>query len=807
MKKTVHLVANAHIDPIWQWGAEEGISASLATFRSAANLLEKNEDFIFAHNESLLYRWTEEFEPELFKRIQKLVKEGRWHIMGGFEIQPDCVMPNGESMIRQILTGQTYFKEKFDINPQIAYSGDAFGHSRGLVQILVKSGYLGYVFQRGDEPPKDFYWKGFDGSEIQCHKLLRGYGSSLGITCEQMQEWLERNEGKLEDVETYYWGVGNHGGGPSQRDITMFNEYKGANGEEGKPGFVFKHSTPDAYFKEAQERLPLDKTYDKSIGPIFVGCYTSVHEIKQIHRELEGALLNAERLAVAAEQNGVMEYPHDELNDAWRTLELLEFHDVLPGSHTRPAFEAMMKMSSHAIEICRRIMNKALFRLSAMEPVAAEGAIPFIAINPHPYPVKNIFECEYMLPDQNWDLDHWMSGEVYHDGKKIPSQIVREDSNIPLDWRKKMAFEAELKPFSVTRFDCRLVRVEGQKDSAEDRYEFDNGELYVRICPETGLIDELKVNGTAIGGKGLGAICVYNDCCDPWLMTSNKITDFAYELKLAEGTKVKVIEDGEVFTIVESQFAAEGIKATVRYRIPKKGKNIRLEVFLNNQLVEKMIRIKFPTASENATLIGDTMFGLEEKFMDGTENVSQRFDIAEWEGGSLGVINDCIYGGYFENGVLYKSLLRSPTYCGHWLGKERPILKYDRFNEYSGLGNYRYIFELIPATGDCRFETVREAQIINEPAFLVNHFPPGEEAKAKPFAINVEGEVSVTAIKKAEDGNGYIIRVFEPVGKAASYVVTWGDIRFEDTLNPFEIKAFRVNDGEFKPCDLIERNL
>ena len=112
MKKSVHLISNAHIDPVWQWDIEEGISATLATFRSAAMLLEKNDDMIFNHNEAILYMWTEMYEPELFERIKALVKAGRWHIMGGFMVQPDCIMPCGESMTRQALYGKKYFKEK-----------------------------------------------------------------------------------------------------------------------------------------------------------------------------------------------------------------------------------------------------------------------------------------------------------------------------------------------------------------------------------------------------------------------------------------------------------------------------------------------------------------------------------------------------------------------------------------------------------------------------------------------------------------------------------------------------------------------
>mgnify|MGYP000912632999 FL=1 len=149
--KTMHMISNAHIDPVWQWGWEEGVSAALSTFRAAAEFCENYDGYIFNHNEALLYEWVEEYEPELFKRIQKLVQEKKWHIMGGWYLQPDCVMPSGESFVRQILLGKKYFKEKFGVFPTTAVNFDSFGHTKGLVQIMVKSGFDSYVFMRPDK--------------------------------------------------------------------------------------------------------------------------------------------------------------------------------------------------------------------------------------------------------------------------------------------------------------------------------------------------------------------------------------------------------------------------------------------------------------------------------------------------------------------------------------------------------------------------------------------------------------------------------------------------------------------------------
>ena len=165
MSKRLHLVCNAHLDPVWQWEWEEGAAEALSTFRIAADFCDEYDNFVFCHNEAILYRWIEEYDPALFERIKSLVSKGKWHIMGGWQLQPDCNMPSGEFFVRQILSGRKYFEEKFNKRPSVAVNVDPFGHSRGLVQILKKSGYEGYLFMRPDSgfidlPADDFKWKG-----------------------------------------------------------------------------------------------------------------------------------------------------------------------------------------------------------------------------------------------------------------------------------------------------------------------------------------------------------------------------------------------------------------------------------------------------------------------------------------------------------------------------------------------------------------------------------------------------------------------------------------------------------------------
>ena len=235
--KELHLICNAHLDPVWQWDWNEGATAALATFYSAAELADEY-DYIFCHNEALLYEYIEEYDPALFARIQELVKAGKWHIMGGWYVQPDCNVPSGEGFVRQIETGLKYFKEKFDYRPTVAVNFDSFGHTQGLVQILKKCGFNGYLFCRPMPefmtlPDMAFRWIGFDGSEVKavriedeniyCSKL----GNAVNEIKRKMQPWMK------EEVGIALWGVGNHGGGASRKDLSEIVEFQKEMQKEG----------------------------------------------------------------------------------------------------------------------------------------------------------------------------------------------------------------------------------------------------------------------------------------------------------------------------------------------------------------------------------------------------------------------------------------------------------------------------------------------------------------------------------------------------------------------------------------------
>ena len=220
------MIGNAHIDPIWLWKWQEGYAEIKATFQSALDRLDQYPDCIFTSACAVYYKWVEENEPSMFKKIVERVKEGRWNIVGGWWLQPDCNIPSGESFARHALYSQRYFKSRFGKTAKVGYNVDSFGHNGNLPQLYKKSGIDAYIFMRPDSYNEKnypfpnntpFLWKGVDGTELLTSRIHMSYGFGLS---DNEFEVIERDAvASGQNHIMVFFGIGNHGGGPTVRQL------------------------------------------------------------------------------------------------------------------------------------------------------------------------------------------------------------------------------------------------------------------------------------------------------------------------------------------------------------------------------------------------------------------------------------------------------------------------------------------------------------------------------------------------------------------------------------------------------------
>lgn len=801
MKRRVHLICNAHIDPMWQWEWEEGAAETLSTFRTAAKLCEEYDAFIFNHNEALLYQWVEEYEPELFEKIRVLVKKGKWNIMGGWFLQPDCNMPSGESMIRQIKVGQDYFKEKFGVETDTAINFDSFGHSRGLVQIMAKCGYKNYFICRptaqNKDLPDEFHWEGYDGSTVYTRRHFELYNSPLGGAAEKIDKLVkERDDCPM----AILWGVGNHGGGPSRKDL---NDLKTLQEALAKEDIELIHSTPEDYFAVVdKENKP---KVSESLNPCNTGCYSSQVKLKQGYRKLENELFKTEKMCFAAAAKGLMEYPK-ELKEAERDMLFMHFHDILPGTCIKQVEDTGFRVIDHGLEIISKLRQRAYFALSRSIKYTPNGNYPILVYNPHPYPIKEVVDCEFQLVDQNWE-ECFTEMDVFANGKQLPAQIEKESSNLNLDWRKHVVFEAELAPSSMCLFECK-PRVEYQPRTyrqLEGKFIFDGDGWQAVLDCDTGRLEKIVDGEKVLVRKNAFDLTVFSDTEDPWAMREEqdrrlgeKEGTFALlddaESRAFSGVIdnlhcVRIIEDGDVRTVVECVYGYNISRAVQRFAFYKKQKRIDVQIKLFFQEKDKCVKLGIPVAFDGV-FRGQHAFGAETLRMNGGEAVFQNWCGVVGQDCNVYVINNGTYAGSFENDTLYLTLLRTPAYTGHpILG--RTILKQDRYTDRIDLGERDFTFSVRFNEEEAKVDSA--SLVYNQKPVAFSFFPNGDGVDTPFMQLSNDRIELVSSFVK--DGKN-ILRLYNPdckKQKTKLHMFAW-NISADLELDGYSFKTYTVSE-------------
>lgn len=796
--KRLHLICNAHLDPIWQWEWEEGAAAALSTFQSAANLAEKY-DYIFCHNEVNLYKYTEKYAPALFEQIKKLVKQGKWHIMGGWYLQPDCVMPSGEGIVRQIREGERYFKEKFGVMPTTAVNFDPFGHSRGLVQILTKCGQDSYMFMRPygkhmpypqlDLPAECFLWEGYDGSRVKGVRVTE-YNSDLGHAREKVEKDIARRA--EEEVSLSTWGVGNHGGGPSAKDLEDIQKLIDSSDIE------IKYSTPEEYFADVHPT----EVFDRSIIPCMVGCYTSMAALKQKYRELERQICFTEKIASIAALKGALEYPTGVFDDVTEDMLNVQFHDILPGDMIKAGEDNGFTYLNHGLHLLNQVRAAAFFGLCKGQRVAEPGTYPIMVFNPKTYGGKQLVTCDMSIIPTEYFENELSYLEIYdEEGNLLASQNVKESSNISIDWRKRVVFEAELKPLSINRFTAKTVVRKKPVYGANEDIVFDNGEKKVVIGAKTGLIESYVVGGKEYATGKLFQPFMYDDTPDPWGMNQMHVGDHPQPFtlqKTPDGVfdglqSLEIIEDGDIYLGAEAFFAKGLTRLRIGYKIYKKGSKIDVDVNLFPNEANKAVKLHLPVKGRDYS--GEQIFGAEKLFENGNECIAHDYVWLEEEDGKcLQILTPSNYGSSYRDGEIRLTLVKTSTYCAHPV-PNRPLLREGIFIGKIDQGQRDFSFRMDVVEK----ETLkRNADEFTETPYALNIFPTIDEKCDNGLTIECSNPLITTVtIRKSVQKEGYIFRLFNNGEKEQSATVACGEASIALRFGKYEVKTLIYNDGAF----------
>ncbi len=417
--KTVHIIMNAHIDPIWLWPWTSGLDETLATCRCNCDLLDEYDDLCFTRGEAWGYQLIERIDPVLFERIKVHIASGRWEVIGGWWIQPDCNAPSGFGFERQISLGKQYCLDRFGTFPKIAYNVDSFGHAATLPGYMRAAGQEYYVMMRPQQhecslPANLFRWQGFaDGAEVTTFRIPGGY-CSRDLSNWHIENALASMPAGIEHTMCFT-GVGDHGGGATASLIDWVRAHAHA-----FPDVELQFSTPSRFFEALtpaqRASLPL---VTGELQMHAVGCYSVNHPIKAAVRKAEHQLRQAELMQSSLQQQGIVTAS---LHDAWQHVCFNHFHDALGGTSIPSATTTALAQLGAATTVADEQLTYGLRQLLQSLPDDSRQRV--VLYNASDAPYSGYAEVEPWLAYQAWDLQNQLLDE--HDQPVCVQRLQQE---------------------------------------------------------------------------------------------------------------------------------------------------------------------------------------------------------------------------------------------------------------------------------------------------------------------------------------------------------------------------------------------
>jgi len=751
---TGHLVGHAHIDLQWLWTWDETVKKIIPeTFGQAVKFLQEFPAFTFSQSSAALYAATQEYHPNLFADIRRYAADGRWEAVGGRWCEADQNLIAPESHARQYLYAQRYFRKELKQTCVDGWEPDTFGHPATLPQILRKGGLRSYYFCRGgaDRPGRVrnsplFWWEGPDGSKVLAFDesaLQNWYAGSVSDARVQKLAPFAAATGARDYLIVY--GVGNHGGGPTRENI------EAALAMKDRPLWPRMHfSTLRGFFDRlyAQQAELTIPTVRGELNPIFTGCYTTHSRIKRYNRDSE-VLLTATEVFAALAARQADEYPRAELERLWRDVLWNQHHDTLGGSfigaasvHSVEVYEAVQAHGKTLLEAAQQRLLKQRMSVPATAAAVEDPNTLHVAVfNAVAWPRTEVVETVLMVPP------HTRGVIIEDEHGRVSERVLDQgasgstDPNAPVPLR--CCFQARDIPgcgFKVFR-----VRLLTESPAAL------RGPLVGAPRPElTAHVQHLHERPDDMSAWTLGPI----DKTEELQPTGvDEVAEGGY-LRRRVRQRFALGETGIVQDVVTVGGPRAVYETTVDWRQvgdPNAGGD--------------MLKIAFDTGLKIDTVVYDVPFGDVTRPADGQEGAALKWCAvtgrdAEGRTRTIAVLNDCKHAYDVHDGVVRLTLLRSPC---------NPDPRPD-------IGRHRMRYAALAFDGPLdRAAVARAAWEFNYPLQAVVVTTPGAAGSAWSGCVAEPGNVIVTALKVAEDGDDLILRAYECAGRATSATITLAD--------------------------------
>ena len=768
---TLYLDANAHIDAAWLWRSKETIMVCRNTFSSVMNMMAARPTFTYTQSSAAYYDWIARLYPDLFNQIRARVKDGRWEVIGGMWVEPDCNLPSGESWSRQLLYAKKYFRDSLGVDVTIGWNPDSFGYNLNMPAFYTNAGINAFITQKigwnetNVFPYRAFWWESPDGSKILSYFPF-DYVNTIDNPY-QLADWMRQFEANTGFTKMLIlFGVGDHGGGPSLEMLDRIDHLKSLDLfptiEEGTAGHYL-----DWLRSNDLSDLPVWK--NELYLEFHQGTFTTQAAMKKFNRTSEALLTNAEKVSSFATLAG-RPYNGAALRDAWRNVMFNQFHDILPGSGIREVYIDATATHREAQEIGRHELRGALARIAAAENTSSfRHGTPFTVFNTLSWTRTDLAVLK--LPEG--DTRDYAVFDAR--GEEVPSQTVEESR-----YERQVLFIAKDVPaLGYATYELRAREASRPAGPSASARGLENALFRVTIDTATGWVSGITDKRTGreiLAGEG-NRLQLLEDLPKEWDAWNIGLTgrEFPSAFRGAE-----VVEQGPVRAVV--RLRRDYLKPGVKKDFPTEdfpSSFFTQDVILYNGLDRidfrvdadwwedhTMVKLAFPLAFTDTVATYEAPYGTIRRstlMRNSIERAQVEVPAARWadvstDGEGVSLINAAKYGYDIKGNTMRLSLLRSPKW---------PDPTADR-------GKHEIAFALYPHAGRWQTSaTVHRGYEFNTPLLTLMTEPHrGTLAASRSFLSIVPANLVLTSVKKAEEGNAWVLQWYDVLGEPSTAVVT-----------------------------------
>jgi alpha-mannosidase len=781
----VYLIGHSHIDTAWLWTLHETSRKCGRTFSSVLRLMEEFPEFKFSQSQPILYEFTKRHYPDLYKQINQRIAEGKWEPLGSMWTEADCNIPNGESLVRQIIFGKRFFKQEFGLDSNILWLPDSFGFNWSLPQILKKSGITNLYSSKllwNDKtifPHTSFWWQGIDKTKILAHM------SPVGLEGQITPKSILKNVNPTQQEQTVLpvlqtYGFGDGGGGPVKENIEFAVILKTIMGLPSSQLSVARD-----FFKQLEEQSADLPTWNNELYlETHRGTYTTQAKLKKENRECETLIYSSELLSTLAMLFGknitARHYPKQKLEDAWKKLLLNQFHDIITGTSIADVYEDAKQDYKDIRMICTDVINNCIQGLSL--PVKkSKSEFHFALFNSLGWQRNEYVEVFVKSNEKNISIEN-------SDGTPIVHQVVKRTET----GQTILCFVENIPAFGFKHI---LIRTHGNRTESLELWPTSSNKLetpFYRVhLGSKGTFKSLYAKQLRRElfqkGKTGNSFATFRDVPKQWEAWNIDAEYEKHRIDLWKFKQCKIVEQGPIRATIRLEFRTEnGSILSQNIRFYYHSPRIDFQTHVRWQEKQVLMKVAFPFNMKISNTTYEIQFGainrsskprMDEDIAKFEVPAQQWADMSDAKYG-VSLLNDCKYGYNAKENTLQLTLLRSPHY-------PNPIEPWHCDESIIDQGEHAFCYSLFPHNGDwAKGGTVHRARELNNSILIFQNLQieniPSLIESSKPNIV-------VDAIKKAEDSDAVIIRMHEAHGVAT------------DTSLRFGIDASSATE-----CDLLE---